>query len=67
RHHRGPAAHHVESRRGRGRDETHRHADDRRRHHLDADGTAGLSGDFLRVAGEEDWQDELNNEMLAVY
>ncbi len=49
-HHRRPGAHSLEPRRRRGRDETHRHADDRRRRHLDHDGIDGLSGDLLRLA-----------------
>ena len=49
-HHRGPAADTLEPRRRRGCDETHRHADGRRRGDLDRDGTGGLSCDFLPVA-----------------
>ena len=43
----GLAADPLEPRRGRRRDETHRHADDRRRGHLHHHGTAGLSGDLF--------------------
>ena len=50
RHHRRPGADPVEPRRGRRRDETHRHADDGRRRHLDPHGTAGLPGHLLSVA-----------------
>ena len=50
RHHRRPRADFVEPRHRRGRDETHRHADDRRRHHLDHHGTGGLSGHLLSMA-----------------
>src|SRR5512142_589646 len=49
----GAAADHVEPRRGRGRDEAHRRADDWRRHHFVSPRTAGLSGDFPSVAGLE--------------
>ena len=45
--HRRPDADYVEPRRRRRRDEAHRHPDDRRRGHLHADGTAGLSGHLL--------------------
>ena len=50
RHHCRPRTDFVEPRRGRGRDETHRHADGRRRHHLDDHGTGGVSGDLFFVA-----------------
>ena len=50
RHHRRPGADFVEPRRRRGRDETHRHADGRRRRDLDAHGTARLSGDLFPLA-----------------
>ena len=50
RHHRRSGADFVEPRHRRGRDETHRHADGGRRRDLDADGTAGVSGDIFPVA-----------------
>ena len=45
---------HVEPRLRRGRDETHRHADDRRCRHLGHHGTGGLPGDLLPVAFPRD-------------
>ena len=50
RHHWRVVADHVESRRRRRRDEADRHADDRRRRHIDVDGADRLPGNILCLA-----------------